>query len=166
MEPCEKVLIFTLAGLRCALPLGEIEKIHRAVEISPIPKAPANVLGLINIHGQIVPVLNIRRLLHLAEVDIDVNDHFILTRTRRRLVAIPVDNVLGLFEQVPSDVIAPDDLLLGTGFLHGVTRLEDDILFLYDLDKVLTSDDFAKISQCLHEIEQTSTHPETAKEEL
>ena len=59
------LLVFALAGLQCALGTSKIDRVVAAVEISPVPQAPAIVLGLVNVHGRILPVLNIRRLFRL-----------------------------------------------------------------------------------------------------
>jgi purine-binding chemotaxis protein CheW len=57
------LVVFTLDDMQCALSLSKVERIERAVEISPLPMAPEIVLGIINIKGKIVPVVDLRKVL-------------------------------------------------------------------------------------------------------
>jgi len=145
----EKLLIFTLSDLRCALQLSDIERILIAVAISPVPKAPNIVMGLINVHGRIVPVLNIRTLLRLPEIEMTLNDQIIIVRTASRPVAILVDNVQGVAEFSEQDIIAPEELYPGIEYLEGVTKLKDGILSIYNLDRFLSSEEKAEIEHLL-----------------
>lgn len=141
----EKLLIFTLADLRCALPLAGIEQILRAVEISPLPKAPEIVLGLINVQGRLIPVLNIRRLFRLPDSDLRLGDQIILARAATRPVAILVDGTIGVAEYGEQDIVMSADLFPGIEYLEGVTKLQDDIIYIYNLDRFLSSEDEAGI---------------------
>jgi purine-binding chemotaxis protein CheW len=147
----EKLLIFTLSDLRCALQLSDIERILSAVAISPVPKAPEIVMGLINVHGRIIPVLNIRTLLRLPKIEmtLNVNDQIIIARTTSRPVAILVDNVQGVAEFSDQDIIAPEKLYPGIQYLQGVTKLKDGILSIYNLDRFLSSEEKAEIEHLL-----------------
>lgn len=145
----EKLLIFSLSDLRCALQLSDIERILSAVAISPVPKAPDIVMGLINVHGRIVPVLNIRTLLRLPEIEMTLNDQIIIVRTTSRPVAILVDNVQGVAEFSEQDIIAPEELYPGIEYLEGVTKLKDGILCIYNLDRFLSSEEKAEIEHLL-----------------
>jgi len=56
-----QLVVFDLEGQRYALPLGAVDRVLPMVAVSPLPKAPAIALGVINLHGQALPVLDIRR---------------------------------------------------------------------------------------------------------
>lgn len=57
----EALVVFRLDERRYALPLSVVERVIRAVEVTPLPKAPPIVLGAIDVQGRVVPVLNVRR---------------------------------------------------------------------------------------------------------
>jgi purine-binding chemotaxis protein CheW len=145
----EKLLIFALSGLRCALRLPDVERILRVVDITPVPKAPEIIMGVVNMQGRIVPVLNIRTLLRLPEIEMTLNDQMIIVRTTSRPVAILVDNVQGVAEFSEQDIIAPEELYPGIEYLEGVTKLKDGILCIYDLDRFLSSEEKAEIEHLL-----------------
>jgi purine-binding chemotaxis protein CheW len=145
----EKLLVFTLSDLRCALKLSDTERIVRAVKISPVPKAPEIVMGLINVQGRVIPVLNIRKLLRLPEIEMTLNDQIIIARTPSRPTAILVDNVQGVVEFSEQEIIVPEELYPGIDYLKGVTKLTDGIIYIYNLDTFLSSDENAELEDLL-----------------
>jgi purine-binding chemotaxis protein CheW len=138
MNRVEKLLVFALSGLHCALRLPDIDRVLHAVEISSVPHAPGIVMGLINVRGRIIPVLNIRQLLHLPTAKITLNDQIILARTANFPVAILVDKTLGVAEFSEQDILAPKGVYPGIEYLEGVTRMKDGILYIYNLDRFLS----------------------------
>jgi purine-binding chemotaxis protein CheW len=68
------LVVFTLDARRYAVPLSTVERIIRAVEITPLPQAPEIVLGVINVQGRIIPVVNTRKRFRLPECDIRLSD--------------------------------------------------------------------------------------------
>lgn len=151
MRRIEKLLVFALSDLRCALQISDVERILHAVEINPVPKAPEIVMGLINVRGSIIPVLNIRRLFHLPTIETTLYDQIIIARTSSRPVAILVNNVIAVSEFSEENIIAPEQLYPGIEHLKGIARLQDDIVYIYDLDTFLSSEDTARIEQLLAE---------------
>jgi purine-binding chemotaxis protein CheW len=149
MGEMAKLLIFALSNLRCALPLSDVERILRAVEISPLPKAPAIVMGLINLQGRIIPVLNLRKFFCLPDTEITLNDQIIIAHTTSRSVAILVDNVLSVSEYEAADIMTPEALFPGIEYLEGVAKLEDGMIYIYSLDRLLSSEVKSRIEQLL-----------------
>jgi purine-binding chemotaxis protein CheW len=149
LEPSDTLLVFTLSEQRCALALSDIERIVRIVEINPLPKAPEIVLGLINVQGRAVPVLNIRKLFNLPEVVITLSDQMIIARTSHRTVAILVDNAVGVVDCKQEDITPAEELFPGIGYLKGVAKLKDGIAYIYDLDSFLSLDEEAMLDRVL-----------------
>ena len=139
-------MVFVLSGLHCALQLSNIERVLRAVAVTPVPKAPEIVMGLVNIQGRVIPVLNIRKLLRLPEIEPALDDQLILNRTTSISVAILVDNVLGTAEVSEQDIIAPTEIYPGIEYLEGVTKLQDGIIYIYNLDRFLSSAEKTEIN--------------------
>jgi purine-binding chemotaxis protein CheW len=147
----EKLLVFVLSGLHCALRLADIERVLRAVEITPVPKAPGIVMGLVNVQGRVIPVLNIRKLLRLPEIETNLNDQIILARTTTFPVALVVDDVPGVAEFSEQDIVAPAELYPGLEYLEGVTKLQGGIVYIYNLDRFLSSAEKSEIEHLLSE---------------
>ncbi len=120
--------------------LASVTRIVRAVEISPVPKAPDSVIGIINMRGRIVPVMNLRRFFRRPEKDLDLDDRLIIVQAKERLVAFPADDVTGVLECPKSSMTAGDAVLPEVENLEGVMTLKDGMVLIYDLDRFLASE--------------------------
>lgn len=92
----ETLLLFRLGAQRYALRLAAVDRVIRAVAVTPVPETPAYVLGLINLGGQLVPVCSLRRCVGLADQPIRAADEFVIVHTARQPLALVVDEVQGL----------------------------------------------------------------------
>lgn len=131
-------VVFFLDGQRYALHLSAVERIIRAVEVTPLPKAPEIVLGIINMQGRIIPVVNIRRRFRLPEREIDLSHQLIIANTAKRSVALVVDEVRGIIEQAQEEVVPAEVVLPGVKYVEGVVKLEDGMILIHDLDRFLS----------------------------
>jgi purine-binding chemotaxis protein CheW len=141
------LLIFTLDEERYALRLAAVDRVVRAAAITPLPKAPEIVLGVLDFQGQVIPVVNLRRRFRLPERALRTSDQFVIARARLVTVALAVDGV----ESVESarEVVAPDDILSGTGFLEGITRSEDGLVLIHDLATLLFPEEELLLARAL-----------------
>jgi hypothetical protein len=85
-----------------------VEKVVRAAEITPLPKAPEIVLGVVNWQGRIIPVVNMRARFGLAAREIDLADRLIFARTGKRAVALIADFVDGVIFRSREDITSPE----------------------------------------------------------
>ncbi len=143
------LVVFALERQRYALPLAAAQTAARAVEVTPLPKAPSIVLGVINVRGQIIPVLNIRQRFGLPQREIDLSDQFIIARTAKRAVALVVDTVVGVLTRPAESVIAPEAIVPGLDYVQGVVKLDDDLIFIHDLDTFLSLDEENALEEAL-----------------
>jgi len=132
------LVVFTLDGLRYALRLAAVERIVRAVEITPLPKAPEIVLGVINVRGEIIPVVNVRRRFRLPERELDLTDQLMIARTAKRKVALVVDAVTELIPCAEGQISEAETVLPSIEYVEGVARMRDGLIFVHDLDSFLS----------------------------
>ena len=132
------LVVFALDEPRYALPLSAVERVVRSVEITPLPNAPAIVQGAINVQGKIIPVVNIRERLQLPAREINCDDHFIIAQTQRRNVALITDYVSGIRELADGETGSAGQSLPFIEYLHGVAKIEDNLILIYDLDSFLS----------------------------
>jgi purine-binding chemotaxis protein CheW len=145
----EGSLLFALDNPLYALPLPIVERVVRAVEIRPLPRAPQVVLGAINAHGRIIPVVDMRALFGLPPREMGLGDQFIIARTPKRVVAALVDRVIGITVFPEGKIISAESSLPFAERLRGVVRLDDDIVLIYDLDRFLSLDDELRLDAAL-----------------
>lgn len=159
----KNMIVFTLDELRFAVYLSAVERVVQAVEITPLPKAPKIVLGVINVKGQIVPVLDIRQRLHLPRRDMDINDQFILARASSRLVALVVDSVNELLAIEERELVAADQIPYGTEYIRGVVKLENNLVLICDLDQFLSLGNEQKLEKVMTEAAEKPPEIGTSK---
>ncbi len=149
MDQPLRFVTFTLDEQRYALPLSVVERVVRVVEVTPLPKAPDIVLGVINVQGQIIPVINLRRRNRLPERDLELSDHLILARAAQRTVALVVDAVGGVTECAPREVLPAQEVLPGLEYVSGVVKREDGVILVQDLDASLFLDEETTLDNVL-----------------
>jgi len=106
MQERLQFLIFHLDDRLYGIRLSQIERVVRSVDATPLPQAPAIVLGVVSFYGEIIPLLNVRKRFGCPEKDIGLDDQFIIARTSRRLVALAVDGVRDIIERSSQDIVA------------------------------------------------------------
>lgn len=148
-------LVFGLDG-QYALRLAAVERVVGAVEMRPLPKSPDIVMGVINAGGSILPVVNVRRRFRLPEHDVRPDDRLILASTARRRLALLVDSVIGVVEKAPEEVTAAKAIVPGMEYIAGVTKLNEDILLIHDLDSFLSLDEEHVLSVALNSRDRES----------
>ncbi|MBI4199223.1 MAG: purine-binding chemotaxis protein CheW [Chloroflexi bacterium] len=153
-SPVLRLVAFGIEGQRYALHLPVVERVLPMVAISPLPQAPAVALGVINVHGKVIPVLDIRRRFGLPPRDYGLTAHLLVAQTSRRSLALPVDEVLGVSEVAAEAVTPPDALLPGIGHVAGIVALADGLLFIHDLDTFLSLDEDRQLADALEETEK------------
>jgi purine-binding chemotaxis protein CheW len=149
--PSLRLVPFFLDDHCYALPLDVVERVIPAVEITPLPKAPEIVLGLINIRGKIIPVLNIRRRFRLPDRETELTDHFILADSSKRLVALPADSVSGVIQISDAVMTEPMDILPKLEYVAGVVKLKDGLLLIHDLERFLSLEEETTLDEALNE---------------
>jgi purine-binding chemotaxis protein CheW len=144
-----RVVGFSLDRQRYGVGLASVERVLPMVAVSPLPGAPDAVLGAINLHGEVVPVLDIRRRLGFDGRDYGPAARLLVARTARRTVALPVDDVHGIME-IPAETVAPPETVLpGIGHVSGIGALADGLLLIHDLDTFLSIDEERQLDKSL-----------------
>lgn len=143
------LLVFGLDDLRYALRLPTVQRVIRIVEITPLPDGPNVVLGVINLHGQIVPVVDIRQRFHLPQREARLSDQLIIAQTTKRTVALVVDAVAGLAERSDNVVTFAEKIVPGLDYVEGVVKLEEGLVLIHDLDAFLSLDEEDALEQAL-----------------
>jgi purine-binding chemotaxis protein CheW len=141
--------VFSLDEPRYALELSVVERIVRSVEITPLPKAPEIVLGVINVQGQVIPVVDVRKRFRMPGREINIDDRFIISRTSMRLVALVVDDVTGVQRLGNREIVSAERDLPFAEHIKGVAKVEEDLVLIYDLDQFLSLDEEQKLDEAM-----------------
>jgi len=140
-------LVFTLEDQRYALGLEAVERVVRAVELTSVPEAPEILVGLINIRGKIVPVLDIRRRFHLPPRDMEIKDRIIVSRTSSKTIAVIADTIEGVAEFAQEEIHEARKILPDMeGYVEGVGKLNDDTVLIYDINKLFSINEIQELT--------------------
>lgn len=141
--------MFALDDRAYALRLAAVERVARMVAVTPLPKAPEIVMGVVNVRGRIVPVFDIRRRFRLPAREISVSDQLVIARTARRPAALAADAVSGVREYPDEAVVEAERVLPGLEYVEGVVKLADGLILIHDLDKFLSLDEGESLDRAL-----------------
>jgi purine-binding chemotaxis protein CheW len=135
------LVAFSLDDSRYGLPLEAVERVVRIVEVTALPKAPDIVLGVVNVQGQVMPVVNLRARFRLPERSTVLSDQLLIARTAKRPMALLVDGVGGVLEYSPQEAAAAQAIVPGTDYIAGVVKRADGMILIQDLDRLLSLDE-------------------------
>lgn len=142
-------VVFLLDGQRYALYVNVVDRVIRAVAITPLPKAPEIVLGVINLEGTLVPVLNIRKRFNLPQRPLRASDQFVISRTASRRVALVVDDVVNVTHCDVEDVVSAGDVINGMSYVAGIAKDKEGLVLIHDLDTFLSLEESARLDDVL-----------------
>lgn len=133
-----QLVAFFLGEQQYALPLTTVQRVVRMVEVTPLPKAPEIVLGVIDFQGKIIPVMSMRKRLGWSEPEASLSYQLIVGDTAGRSVALVVDSVAGVLERTAKEVTETETIISGAQYVEGITRLQGGILFIHNLEHFLS----------------------------
>ncbi|MDP2958356.1 MAG: chemotaxis protein CheW [Longimicrobiales bacterium] len=129
------LVVFSLDEQRYALPLDQVRRAIRVVAITPLPEAPAIVLGIIDLGGVVTPVIDLRARFNHPAQDVRLSDHLIVAATGRRTVVLLVDDTRGVIDAPPESLVPSEDILPGLDVIAGAIKLEDGLILIHDLER-------------------------------
>jgi len=144
-----RLFAFTLDGRRFALRLEAVVRVIPSVEITPLPGAPGIVLGLIDIEGAIVAVVDVRTRFGFPVREIGVDDRILVARTGRRTIGILVDTAGEVIEADEADLNRDAVGSTADGAVVGALRTAEGIVLIHDLEKLLSIGEERALSSAL-----------------
>jgi purine-binding chemotaxis protein CheW len=139
-------LLFTIDAARYAIPLRDVAEVVPAVRVLALPDAPAIVEGVVNVRGEIVPVLSLRARLGHPPRAPAVTEYFILVNAHSRCVIIRSDTSPEIVS-LP-DVHAPGDEEVERA-LAGVLPLPNGIAMFQDINRFIAADEEPSLAAAL-----------------
>ncbi len=146
VEKEEKILqlvTFHVGDEEFGVEILAVREINRMMEITRVPHAPPFVEGVINLRGQVIPVVDLRRRFGMPPRDHDRNTRIVVVELSDKVVGFVVDSVSEVL-RVPASLVEPPPPIVGgveREYLEGVVKLEDRLLILLDLQRLLGEDE-------------------------
>ncbi len=146
-DPVLQWVTFKLAGETYGINVMQVQEVLRYSEIAPVPGAPTYVLGIINLRGNVVTVIDTRHRFGLGSDDITDNTRIVIIEADNHVVGILVDSVAEVVYLRQSEIetapnVGNDE---SAKFIQGVCHKNDELLILIELDKLLTDEEWAEM---------------------
>ncbi|MBI1389522.1 MAG: chemotaxis protein CheW [bacterium] len=134
---------FVLHGEEYGVPILCVQEIIRYETLTRVPQSPIFVDGVLNLRGQVIPVINLRRKFGLPEQEIDKATRIVVVEVGGRVMGIVVDEVSEVLQVNPEDVspAPPMGTQLKTDFITGMAKMNESLVILLDIDKILSSEE-------------------------
>ena len=144
-----QIVSFKLGNEEFGVDILLVQEINRMTQITKVPSSPDFVEVVINLRGKVIPVIDLRRRLNLERVEHDKGTRIIVVEIKNRTIGFIVDSVNEVL-RVPADTFeAPPEMVSGIGseFIRAVGKLEDRLLILIDLNKILLEEETAVMAE-------------------
>ncbi|MGL9724492.1 chemotaxis protein CheW [Sodalis sp. (in: enterobacteria)] len=143
----EEFLVFILGSEEYGIDILKVQEIRGYDQVTRIANTPAFIKGVTNLRGVIVPIVDLR--IKFAQNDVSYNDNtvVIVLNLQQRVVGIVVDGVSDVLS-LSADQIRPAPqfaVTLATEYLTGLGSLEDRMLILVDIERLLSSEEMALV---------------------
>lgn len=149
-----QIVVFLIDSRPYGFPLEAVEQVLPMVEVSPLPAAPEVLRGVIDYHGEILPVVDLSARLKLPRRELEPQHRLLVVRTTRRRLAVAADAVAGVREVQPEVVHDPAGVDPALQHVAGIAALEEGLAIIQDLETVLSADEEQVLHQVLPEGKQ------------
>lgn len=138
-----QLVSFLIENEEFGVDILNVQEIIRPVDITRVPNAPAFVEGVINLRGRIVPVVDLRKRFNMSQRERDKNSRIIVVELDDKIVGFMVDAVREVLRVDTNVIEPPPELAIGidAGYITGVAKLEDRLLILLDLERILSEEE-------------------------
>lgn len=147
----QQLVTFELFGEVFALPILDVREIIRLTNITPVPQAPSFVEGVINLRGQIIPIVDLRKRFGISSQDSTENTRIIVVELGNGMVIGLIVDAVREVERIPLDSITPPPTLvagsIGSEYIKGISNYEDKMIVHIDMRKVFNSDEISALAQ-------------------
>jgi purine-binding chemotaxis protein CheW len=139
VEVTEHLATFFLGVEEYGVDVKLVQEIIRVTEVTPVPRAPEFIRGVINLRGRIIPVVDLKRKLALGDVETARNSRIVVVKLKERLVGLLVDGASQVLKVPLSTIEPPPDEVVESGgsYIRGVAKLDKRLIILVDLMKIL-----------------------------
>ncbi len=140
-----QLVTFRLGNEEFSVDILKVQEIIRLMELTRVPKAPEFIEGVINLRGKVIPVMDLRKRFAMPEAEDTSEARIIVVELESTPVGFRVDGVSEVL-RLPADTVEPPPTMMSgveTEYIKGVGKLDDRLIILLDVEKVLTEKDFA-----------------------
>ena len=135
----QQYVLFKLDNEFYGIDILQVETIEKVMDITRVPHAQPYVQGVINLRGEVVPVINLRKRFNLSEVDFDEESRIMIISTEDMVVGLLVDSSSEVIQLEDTEIDEAPELgeQKDQGYIKGIGKKDERIIILLDLKKIL-----------------------------
>ena len=147
-DPILQWVTFRLENESYGINVMQVQEVLRYTEIAPVPGAPPYVLGIINLRGNVVTVIDTRSRFGLPDADTTDQTRIVIIEAENQVVGILVDAVAEVVYLRQSEIETTPNVgnEESAKFIQGVCHKNDELLILVDLEKLMSDEEWMEIS--------------------
>lgn len=146
----EQMVVFSLASEQYGISITQVQEINRLSKITKVPRAPKYVEGVVNLRGEVVPVIDLRKRFELEAKEYNQFTRIIVSDIHNKKVGIIVDAVLEVLRVGKTRIENPPDICEAQGserFLEGIANLQERMIMMINLDNLLEDKEWKKLDK-------------------
>jgi len=142
-EELIQLVSFTIGDEEFGVDILKVQEINRMLAVTRVPNSPEYVDGVINLRGKVIPIIDLRRRFRMDRKEHDKNTRIVVVELSGKVVGFVVDAVSEVL-RIPKSVTEPPPPMvagLDAEYITAVGKLDDRLLILLDLEKVLSTEE-------------------------
>jgi purine-binding chemotaxis protein CheW len=142
-----QLVTFHIGEEEFAVDILNVQEINRMVEVTKVPGSPEFVEGIINLRGKVIPIIDLRKRFGIHSRVTDKSTRIIVVELSKKVIGFIVDSVSEVLRINSSICEPPPNIVsnINTEYITAVGKLEDRLLILLDLEKVLSQSENLKL---------------------
>jgi purine-binding chemotaxis protein CheW len=135
-----QVVSFKLGSEEYGVDIGQVQEINRMVAVTKVPRAPQFMEGVINLRGQLIPIIDLRTRFGMERAEHSKSTRIVVTEIGTKRIGMVVDSVSEVLRLPLEQIEEAPDMISGveTEYIRGVGKLEERLIILLDLGKIVT----------------------------
>lgn len=145
----EPFILFRVAGTTYAVRSSQVQSVEMIETLTHVPNTPEFVEGIVNVKGQVVPVINLRRRFHFDLIPYDLRSRLVVTYLERRTIALAVDEAREFVRLDTNAILPPPETLAGpqVRYLEGVIPQENGLVLVIRLQELFNFEEKQALSE-------------------
>lgn len=147
VDPLTQWVTFMLSGEKYGINVMQVREVLRDIEIAPVPGAPNYVLGIINLRGNVVTVVDTRSRFGLPHSETNSESRIIIIENNDQTIGLLVDSIAEVADILQSQIeltpnVGNDD---SSKYIQGVHSRDGELLILVSVEKIINDDEWAEM---------------------
>ncbi|MFC2947692.1 chemotaxis protein CheW [Virgibacillus sediminis] len=149
MEELKKFIVFQLNTEHYGVHIQQVLSIEKVTHITPVPNTSPFIQGVMNLRGEITPVIDLKGRLQIGTAEHTASTRILIVHINDTQVGLLVDSATDVIDLEQSLIDSPPETVgsLSGSYINGVAKVEEKLLILLDLEKVLNLEEMSEAKQ-------------------